>query len=108
MRLFNETLFLECAQGGSGNIDFEFLAINYESLFLHIGMKNLASFALRERYVMAIHFAFATNFADCHYFVSFTVLTRAVNACGWLTASSANILRSIVVPLCLRPDISWE
>lgn len=105
---FDETFFLQSAEGRGRGVDLDFMSVDDKGLFLDIWFENFAGLALRERNVMTIHFAFAANFTDCHYFVSFTVLTTALNASGWLTASSASILRSIVTPFCFKPAMSWE
>ncbi len=80
--LLDKTLFLEGAERRSGDVDFDLLTVDDEGLFLDVRLEDFAGFALRERNVVTVHFAFATDFADCHYLVSFTVLTIALKASG--------------------------
>lgn len=80
--LLDETLFLEGAERRSGDVDFDFLTVDDEGLFLDVRLEDFAGLALRERNVVTVHLALATDCADCHYLVSFTVLTIALKASG--------------------------
>ena len=106
--LFDDAFFLQSAQSRSCDIDADFFAINNQSAFLDVWLEDFAGLVLRKRNIMTVHLALAANFTNCHYFFSFTLLTTVSKAFGWLTASSARILRSIATPCCLRPAMSWE
>ena len=77
-RLFYQTFFLQSAQSRGRDINFDFFTINDDGLFLDVWFENLAGFVLGERDIVPIHLPLATNFADCHYFFSFTVLTLSL------------------------------
>ena len=84
------------------------MTVDDEGALADVGFEDLACLSLREGDVVAIHFAFAGDFADCHGYFSFTVLTIALKASGWLTARSARTLRSRLMPFCFIPAMSWE
>ena len=73
---------------------------------MNVWFENFTGFSLGERNVVAVHFAFASDFADCHGYFSFTVLTIASKALGLLTARSARTLRSSEMPFFFMPAIS--
>ncbi len=75
---------------------------------MNVWFENFTGFSLGERNVVAVHFAFASDFADSHGYFSFIVLTIFLKASGLLTARSARTLRSRFMPLVLRPLMSWE
>ena len=65
-RLFQETLFLQGAKSGGADVEFDLLTVNDEGLFLDVGFEDLASLSLGERNIVAVHLAFAGDFANCH------------------------------------------
>ena len=66
IRLFNQALFLQGAKSRSGDVDFDLVAVYDKGLFLNIWLKDLAGLSLGEGHVVAVHFAFAGNFTNCH------------------------------------------
>ena len=104
-KLFDQAFFLERTESGSRNVCTNLLTVDDKSTLLDVRFEDLASLSLGERDVVAVHFSFAGNFANCHYF-SFTVLTIDLKASGLLTARSARTLRSRLIPFFFIPAIS--
>lgn len=73
---------------------------------MDVWFEDLSGFSLREGDIVAVHFAFACDFANCHGYFSFTVLTIALKVSGLLTARSAKTLRSRLIPFRFMPEIS--
>ncbi len=64
--LFQQAFFLQSAKGASCNVYTNLLAVDGQGAFLNVWLEDLASLSLGERYVVAVHFAFAGNFTNCH------------------------------------------
>ena len=64
--LFDEACFLQGAEGGRGDVCLDLLAVDDKRALADVGLEDFASLSLGERDVVAVHFAFTGDFADCH------------------------------------------
>lgn len=64
--LFDQAFFLERAECGRRDVGLDFLAVDNKRALGDVGLEDLASLSLGERNVVAVHFTFAGDFADCH------------------------------------------